>query len=63
MQIGSLVIANDLLGFKIGEDSKYTHIQDKEGNIRKVYTNQVHEVVDPIKLLYMSERKLCKIKD
>lgn len=62
MEVGSLVIANDLVGFVTKEENGYTHIQDSSNSIHKVVSNQVHLIIDPVKYLYMMERKLCKIE-
>lgn len=61
MQIGDLVIAADLIGFVIGEDDKYTNIQGGDGRIHKVFSNQVHVIIEPYKLVLMMERKVCKV--
>lgn len=62
MEVGSLVIANDLIGFITQVEEGYIHIQDSSGLVHKVVSNQVHLIIDPIKYLYMLERKLCKIE-
>lgn len=63
MEIGSLVIANDLVGFVTGkEEERYVYIQDSSDSIHKVVLSQVHLIIDPVKYLYMMERKLCKIE-
>ena len=62
MEVGSLVIANDLVGFVTGKEDGYTYIQDSSDLIHKVVSNQVHLIIDPVKYLYMMERKLCKIE-
>lgn len=61
MEVGSLVIANDLIGFVTQVEEGYIHIQDSSDLIHKVVSDQVHLIIDPIKCLYMIERKLCKI--
>ena len=61
MQVGNLVIAADLIGFVIGEDGKYTNIQGEDGRIHKVFSNQVHIIIEPYKLVLMMERKVCKV--
>lgn len=61
MQIGNLVIAADLIGFIIGEDGKYTKIQGEDGRVHKVFSNQVHTIIEPFKLVLMLERKVCKV--
>ena len=62
MEIGSLVIANDLVGFVTGKEEEYIYIQDSSDSIHKVVSGQVHLIIDPVKYLYMMERKLCKIE-
>lgn len=62
MEIGSLVIANDLVGFVTGDEDGYIYIQDSSDLVHKVVSNQVHLIIDPVKYLYMMERKLCKIE-
>lgn len=62
MEIGSLVIANDLVGFVTGKEDGYIYIQDSSDSVHKVVSNQVHLIIDPVKYLYMMERKLCKIE-
>lgn len=62
MEIGSLVIANDLVGFVTEKEEEYIYIQDSSDSIHKVVSNQVHLIIDPVKYLYMMERKLCKIE-
>lgn len=62
MEVGSLVIANDLIGFVTQVEESYIHIQDSSDLVHKVVSNQVHLIIDPIKYLYMLERKLCKIE-
>lgn len=62
MEVGSLVIANDLIGFVTQVEGDYIHIQDSSDLIHKVVSDQVHLIIDPIKYLYMLERKLCKIE-
>lgn len=62
MEIGSLVIANDLVGFVTGNEDRYIYIQDSSDLVHKVVSNQVHLIIDPVKYLYMMERKLCKIE-
>lgn len=62
MEIGSLVIANDLVGFVTGKEEGHIYIQDSSDSIHKVVSNQVHLIIDPVKYLYMMERKLCKVE-
>lgn len=62
MEVGSLVIANDLIGFVTEVKEGYIYIQDSSDSAHKVVSNQVHLIIDPIKYLYMMERKLCKIE-
>jgi len=62
MEVGSLVIANDLVGFVTESKEGYIYIQDSSNLVHKVVSNQVHLIIDPIKYLYMMERKLCKIE-
>lgn len=62
MEVGSLVIANDLVGFVTENKEGYVYIQDSSNLVHKVVSNQVHLIIDPIKYLYMMERKLCKIE-
>lgn len=61
MQVGSLVIAADLIGFVTGIDGKYTKIQGEDGRIHKVFSSQVHLIIEPYKLVLMLERKVCKV--
>lgn len=62
MEVGSLVIANDLIGFVTQVEGGYIYIQDSSYLVHKVVSDQVHLIIDPIKYLYMLERKLCKIE-
>lgn len=62
MEVGSLVIANDLIGFVTQVEKGYIYIQDSSDLTHKVVSDQVHLIIDPIKYLYMLERKLCKIE-
>ena len=62
MEIGSLVIANDLVGFVTGKEEGYIYIQDSSDLVHKVISDQAHLIIDPVKYLYMMERKLCKIE-
>lgn len=62
MEVGSLVIANDLIGFVTEVKEGYIYIQDSSDLVHQVVLDQVHLIIDPIKYLYMMERKLCKIE-
>ena len=62
MEIGSLVIANDLVGFVTGKEEGYIYIQDSFDLVHKVISDQAHLIIDPVKYLYMMERKLFKIE-
>jgi|GEM_PF-3792931 len=60
MEVGSLVIANDLIGFVTQVEEGYIHIQDSSDLIHKVVSNQVHLIIDPIKYLYMLHYIICR---
>ena len=62
MEVGSLVIANDLIGFVTQVEKGYIHIQDSSDLTHTVVSDQVPLIIDPIKYLHMLERKLCKIE-
>lgn len=62
MEVGSLAIANDLIGFVTEVKEGYIYIQDSFDLVHQVVSDQVHLIIDPIKYLYMMERKLCKIE-
>lgn len=57
MQIGSLVIANDLLGFVTSDDGVMATVKDKENKYHRVRSKCCAEIISPYALAYMTLQK------
>lgn len=58
MQIGSLVIANDLLGFVVSIEENTVGVKDKEGKVRTIKSDVCHEIANPHSLSLLVLNKL-----
>ena len=58
MRVGSIVIANDLLGYCVSLDDKYCSIKDHKGVVRKVLSKSVTEVAHPHAQALLTYNKL-----
>lgn len=58
---GTLVIANDLLGFVVNSAGDMLEIRDKEGCSHAVRADVCHEVCNPHALALLTYRKLTHI--
>lgn len=57
MQIGSLIIANDLLGFLTADDGVMATVKDKDDNYHRVRSASCAEIISPYALAYLTLKK------
>ena len=57
MQIGSIVIANDLLGFITADDGVMATVKDKDDSYHRVRSASCAEIISPYALAYLTLEK------
>lgn len=58
MFIGSIVIANELLGYLVAIDGDYCTVKDHKGVERKILTKAITEVANPYAQALLTYNKL-----
>lgn len=58
MFVGSIVIANELLGYLVREEGEFSIVKDHKGVERKVLTKALTEVANPYAQALLTYNKL-----